>query len=177
MLKKTIEYEDWDGDVVSEDFYFHISKAELIELEMSHVGGLQESLRRLVNAKDGDAIIKEFKNIILTAYGKRSDDGRRFIKNDAVREEFLATPAYSALFMELVTNVDAMIEFIQAIIPSDLSKEAAKMAGIDPQKTPIIAVVTEEAEVVSKQQIAEMSPEDLENLGKRLASGEVKLGE
>ena len=73
---------------ISEDFFFHLSKAELVELELSHKGGLSESLKRIVEAEDGKAIIAEFKNIILTAYGKQSDDGKRFIKNQELREEF-----------------------------------------------------------------------------------------
>ena len=83
MLKKTITYEDFNGDKVSEDFFFHLSKAELVELELSHKGGLSEALKRIVESEDGKAIIAEFKNIILSSYGQRSDDGKRFVKNQA----------------------------------------------------------------------------------------------
>ena len=70
MLKKTITYEDFNGDTVSEDFFFHLSKAELVELELSHEGGLSEALKRIVEAEDGKGIIAEFKNIILSSYGQ-----------------------------------------------------------------------------------------------------------
>jgi hypothetical protein len=180
VLKKTITYEDFNGETVSEDFFFHLSKAELVELELSHKGGLSASLQRIVNAEDGKGIVAEFKNIILSAYGKRSDDGRRFVKNAALREEFESTEAYSALFMELVMDTDAAVEFINGIIPAGMSEEAAKLAGIDPKVTPIIAVTSEpekEPTLVNKADIAAMNPSELESLGTRLASGEAKLSE
>ena len=40
MIKKTIEYVDYNGENRKEDFYFNLSKAELMELEMSKNGGL-----------------------------------------------------------------------------------------------------------------------------------------
>ena len=106
MLKKTITYQDFNGDEVSEDFFFHLSKAELVEMELSHEDGLSEALQRIIAAQDGKGIITEFKNIILGAYGKRSSDGKRFVKNATIREEFESSEAYSTLFMELVTNTE-----------------------------------------------------------------------
>jgi len=127
VLKKTITYEDFDGNTVSEDFFFHLSQAELVELELSHKDGLSESLKRIIEAEDGRGIVAEFKNIILTAYGKKSDDGRQFIKNQQVREEFASTEAYSSLFMELVTDTDFAIEFINGIIPTKISKKLLRL--------------------------------------------------
>lgn len=129
MLKKTIKYKDFNDEEVSEDFYFHLSKAELVELEMSHEGGLSESLQKIIAAQDGKGIITEFRNIILSAYGKKSPDGKRFIKNQELRDEFQSSEAYSELFMELVTDTDAAVEFINGIIPRDMREEAAKLAA------------------------------------------------
>jgi hypothetical protein len=171
VLKKTITYEDFNGETVSEDFFFHLSKAELVELELSHEGGLSESLKRIVDAEDGKGIIQEFKNIILTAYGKRSDDGRRFIKNQAMREEFESTEAYSALFIELVTNTDAAIEFVNGVIPAGMAEEANKLATVTPI-TPSI-----EPRLVTKEEVAAMSQEDLIKLGASISSGEAKIAE
>jgi hypothetical protein len=94
MLKKTITYESFDGDEkYTEDFYFHLSKAELVEIEMSHKGGLSNSIQNIVDAEDGKTIMEEFKKIILMAYGKKSADGKRFIKNEVYREDFIASNA------------------------------------------------------------------------------------
>lgn len=128
MLKKSITYVDFNGDETTEEFYFHMSKAELVELELSYQGGLTEQLKRILDAEDSKAIISEFKNIILSSYGQRSSDGKRFVKTQALRDEFESTEAYSTLFMELVTDAEKAAEFVQGIIPSDLAEEAAKVA-------------------------------------------------
>jgi hypothetical protein len=170
VLKKTITYEDFDGNEVQEDFFFHLSKAELVEMEVSHEGGLAESLQRIIAAEDGKAIIAEFKNIILSAYGKRSEDGKRFVKNAAIREEFESSEAYSAFFMDLVTNADAAIEFVNGIIPQGLDVDAAKITGAD-----LSVVKQEKPRVISRTEILEMSTEDMQALGEKVAAGEVVI--
>ncbi len=177
MLKKTITYEDFNGETVSEDFFFHLSKAELVELELSHEGGLSASLQRIVAAEDGKGIIAEFKNIILGAYGKRSDDGRRFIKNQQLREEFESSEAYSTLFMELVTDTDVAVEFINGVIPAGMAEEAAKLAAVElkPVEESVVVLPKKDPIILTRKDVNEMSAEDLNKLGERLASGEVKL--
>jgi hypothetical protein len=173
VLKKTITYEDFNGEEISEDFFFHLSKAELVELELSHKGGLSDWLQSIVDAEDGKSIIAEFKKIILSAYGKRSDDGRRFIKNQDLRDEFESTEAYSVLFMELVTNTDAAVEFVNGVIPAGMAVEAAAIVKAD---TPPLAVVAEPT-VISRADLQTMSQEELRQLGARLTNGEAVLGE
>jgi hypothetical protein len=179
VLKKTITYEDFNGETVVEDHFFHLSKAELVELELSHEGGLSVSLQKIIDSEDGKAIIAEFKNIILTSYGKRSDDGRRFIKNQTFRDEFESSEAYSTLFMELVTDADAAVEFINGIIPAGMTEEAAKLAGINSKETPLIVVESEpiEPKTITRKEMLEMPQEELDKLGERIQSGEIKLGE
>jgi len=177
VLKKTITWEDFNGETVSEDFFFHLSKAELVEIEMSHKGGLSESLQKIIAAEDGKAIIVEFKNIILSAYGKRSDDGRRFIKNKELRDEFESTEAYSQLFMELVTNTDAAIEFVNGVIPKGLAEEVSQLSTVRREPKTMLVVPEPEPELITKKDIVEMPPEELAKLGERIASGEAKLSE
>jgi hypothetical protein len=175
VLKKTITYEDFNGETISEDFFFHLSKAELVELEMSHKGGLSESMKRIIAAEDNASLIKEFKNLILSAYGKRSDDGRQFIKNQELRDEFVSTEAYSALFMELVTDTNAAIEFVQGVIPKGLADEAAEVVNIggDQPVTPI----PRSPEVITRSDLARMSAADVATLGERIQKGEVVIQE
>jgi hypothetical protein len=169
VLKKTITYEDFNGDTVTEDHFFHLSKAELVELEMSHKGGLSESLGRIIEAEDNAALIKEFKNLILTSYGKRSDDGKRFIKTQELRDEFISTEAYSTLFMELVTDTDSAIGFVNGVIPQDLSEEAAKVTNLE-------AVPAPEVRIITPEEIDKMSAEEVQEMGPKLQSGEWRLG-
>ena len=124
MLKKTINYTDYNGNERTEDFYFNLTEAEILEMEMSKTGGLAESIQRIVQAQDIPAIIKVFKDLVLRAYGVKSPDGKRFIKNDSLREEFEQTEAYSKLFMELATDSDKAAEFINKIVPAHMADKA-----------------------------------------------------
>lgn len=127
MLKKTITYEDYNGNERTEDFYFNLSKAEVMEMEMSTSGGLTEMIHRIVAEQDAPAIIKIFKDLVLKAYGQKSLDGKRFIKNDELREEFSQTEAYSQLFMELATDAKAAAEFVNGIIPTVKDQKIAAL--------------------------------------------------
>lgn len=122
MLKKTITYTDYNGSERTEDFYFNLTKAEVMEMEMSTTGGLAEMIKRIVNAQDQPAIIKVFKDLVLRAYGEKSPDGKRFIKSDEIAAAFAQTEAYSILFMELATDADAAAKFVNGIVPSDMGK-------------------------------------------------------
>lgn len=123
MLKKTITYTDYNGVERTEDFYFYLSKADLMEMEMGTTGGFAEMIQKVVNAQDAPAIIKIFKDLILKAYGEKSADGKRFIKNDELRDAFSQTEAYSQLFMELAMDSDAAAKFVNGIMPADVSEK------------------------------------------------------
>lgn len=121
MLKETITYIDYNGNERTEDFYFNLTKAEIMEMEMSTTGGLAEMIKRIVAAQDAPAIINVFKDLILKAYGEKSADGKRFIKNKEITESFAQTEAYSQLFMKLATDADAASNFVNGIVPSNIS--------------------------------------------------------
>lgn len=125
MLKETMTYTDYNGVERTEDFYFNLTKAEIMEMEMGTTGGMAEMIQRIVAAQDGPAIIKIFKDLVLKAYGQKSPDGKRFIKNDALREEFEQTEAYSQLFMKLATDADAAAKFVNGIMPADLVQQSS----------------------------------------------------
>ena len=124
MIKKTVTYDDYNGFSRTEDFYFNLTKAEVMEMQLSTVGGLDTMLKKLVASNDMPSIIKVFKELVLKAYGEKSPDGRRFIKNDELRAEFEQTEAYSIIFMELATDDKAASEFINGIVPKDLADQA-----------------------------------------------------
>lgn len=117
MLKKTITYEDYDGNKRTEDFYFNLSKAEILEMEMGVSGGMTQMLDRIIAEQDSEKIIKTFKEIILKAYGEKSPDGKRFIKSEELSTAFSQTEAFSQLFMELATDADAAAKFVNGIVP------------------------------------------------------------
>ena len=131
MLKKTITFTDYNGTERTEDFYFNLSKAEIMEMEMSTAGGLSEMLQNIVKTQDAPSIIKIFKDLVLKAYGQKSPDGKRFIKSEELSTEFSQTEAYSQLFMELATDADAAAKFVNGIIPGDIDR-----SKIDPSLLP-----------------------------------------
>lgn len=122
MLTKKITYTDYNGVERTETFYFNLSKAELMEMEMGTAGGFAEMLTRIVDAQDATSIIKTFKELVLKAYGEKSPDGKRFIKSPELAEAFSQTEAYSSLFMELATDADAAAKFVNGIMPDGVSK-------------------------------------------------------
>lgn len=129
MLKETITYIDYNGVERTEDFYFNLNKAEIMELEMSTAGGLAEMINKIVATKDAPAIIEIFKKIVLKSYGEKSPDGRSFLKKDKdgrpLYMNFEQTEAYSQLFMKLATDADAAAKFINGIVPAE-AKQASK---------------------------------------------------
>ena len=130
MLKKTVTYTDYNGSERTEDFYFNLTKAEIMEMELTTVGGLSAMIEKIVAAKDGPTIIKTFKDLVLKAYGEKSADGRRFIKSPEIAEAFSQTEAYSQIFMELATDDEAAAKFVNGIIPqSDRTANAVAPAA------------------------------------------------
>lgn len=124
MLKETITYIDYNGVERTEDFYFNLTKAEALEMELSASGGMSEMINRIIAAKDTPTIIKIFKDLVLKCYGQKSLDGKRFIKTKELSDEFSQTEAYSQLFMKLATDAEAASRFVNGIIPSDMEKPA-----------------------------------------------------
>lgn len=175
MLKKTITYTDFNGDEVSEDFFFHLSKAELITLELSHKGGLSEALKRIIEAEDGKTLIAEFRNILLSSYGVRSEDGKRFIKNQELRDNFESTEAYSTIFMELLLNTDFAIEFVNGVIPQNMEEELAKVIPADLKVVKDEEEAKPEPEIITRAELVAMDSTQLEALAPRLNSGEVRI--
>ena len=126
MFKKTVTYEDYKGNTRTEDFYFNLNKAELVELELSTKGGLTVMMDRIIAAQDNATLFKIFKDLVSKSYGVLSDDGRKFVKNQEVLDDFMQTEAYSIIFSELATNEEAAAEFFNNVIPQNLAKELAE---------------------------------------------------
>lgn len=122
MIKKTITYTDYNGIERTENFYFNLSKAEVMEMELSADGGMTAAIQKIIDAKDVPAIIRVFKDLVLKSYGVKSDDGRRFMKTKPdgshYADDFKETEAYSQIFMELATDAETASAFINGIIPN-----------------------------------------------------------
>lgn len=122
MHKRTMTYKDYNGTEVTEDFYFNLSKADLIKMQLSEKVGLHEHMSQVVRSQDGPRIVELFEKIVLLAYGDRTEDGR-FIQTQEVRDRFASTAAYSDLFVLLATDAAAAAEFINATMPNKVEME------------------------------------------------------
>lgn len=123
MYTKKMTYTDYDGVERTEEFYFNLSKAELIEMQLTTEGGLAAMAKQIVDSKNSVEIYKLFKTIIRKAVGQKSPDGRKLMKGAQIADDFESTPAYSDLVEELFTNADFAAEFIKLIVPSDLAMQ------------------------------------------------------
>lgn len=135
MLKKTITYTDYDGNERKEDFYFNLSKAELIMMESSVAGGMKQRLEKIVQSRDEVSIMDTFKDLIHRSYGVKSSDGKRFIKSEELSIEFEQTEAYTELVTEILSGAEAASAFVNAILPKDLIKDA-KAFAVDVKELP-----------------------------------------
>lgn len=191
MVKKTVTYMNpFTEEMVTEDHYFHISKADLVEMEVEEhnatyvkdgesLTGMRAHLQRIVDSEDGKAVLKEFKAILRRAYGKKVGD--RFIKNPEIWAEFEGSEAYSELVFSLLTDGDELSTFINNIVPGNLEEIAKEVAAradaetaepptAEPDPTGLTNGVT--PQVLTAQQVSEMDPIDLKS---GLAEGRYKL--
>lgn len=123
MLARKIKYTNLNGEERERTFYFHFSKSEVMEMELSKEGGFEVFIQRIIDTRDQKELVKMFRDLIQESYGIKSDDGEQFIKNEKVLNEFVQSEAYSELYMELATNTDAAIEFINGIFPQQIMAE------------------------------------------------------
>ena len=138
MLKKEITYTDFNGDERTETFYFNLTKTELTELDIESGGTLVESLRRMIRTQDSAGLALFFKNMIIRAYGEKSDDGRYFDKGDnyELGRRFTRSNAFDKMFTDMLsdTSGDSIQAFIYGVVPNDIAAQAKA------QTTPVISV-------------------------------------
>lgn len=133
MLKKTITYVDYNDQKRTEDYWFHLTKSELIELDASNEGGLETTIRKIIKETDTKRIVELVKDLVLKSYGEKSADGKRFVKSKEAAEAFMQTEAYSQLFVDLISDPDQMTAFFKGAIPQDVREQADKMQKENPE--------------------------------------------
>lgn len=132
MLKQTVTYEDFNGHKITEDLYFNLSKSEMIDLETAEEGSLSDRFKAAQRTNDARAVYRQFKDIILLAYGQKSDDGRKFLKSEQIRHDFEQSAAYDEFIWGLFQDVDRLNAFIAGVIPKKALEDA--LAAHDARK-------------------------------------------
>ena len=151
MFSRTFEYTGYDGKPHKDTWWFNLSEAELYKMELGSVGGMNGVMNKLLRQSEPGKIVDMFENLILSAVGERSVDGRKFIKNEEIRQDFYQSKAYSQLFVELVKDSDKLVEFLRGAIPEEVSEamlkaEAESAAQQSGAETPVLNLVTGDAE-------------------------------
>ena len=120
MIERTFTYEGFDGKTYQDTWGFYLSKADLMEIQYGTFVGLDALIKRLIDTRNGKEIMEIIKSIILKSVGRPSMDGRRFIRNDEIREDFLNSDAFSQLFEELITDSQKALEFMEGAVPREI---------------------------------------------------------
>lgn len=131
MIKQDITYTNFEGEQETETLYFHLNKVELMEMQVSEKRGLAQYITDIQKAENNKEIFRLFKEIVLRAYGERSGDGKKFIKNERLREEFEGSLAYEELMVKLVTEADFAAKFVNGIMPAGMADQIAARMGQD----------------------------------------------
>lgn len=131
MLAKTLTYKDFNGQEVTDSFYFNLTEAELLELN------IRDDLEAVGKSGNANKIMDTFKRILKASYGVRTPGGAKFIKTDQDWHEFVSSTAYSDIFIQLVTDADYAAAFIRELVPADLAARVeakAEQAGMTPSE-------------------------------------------
>lgn len=138
MIKQTVTYEDFEGNETTETMYFHLSKAELLDMEINSDDSMSARLQRIQDTPDGDArpVLNVLKDFVSKAYGIRSDDGKKFRKSDAIREEFVSSEAYSELLFDLLQDSDKLVKFLTGLMPEKIMAQVRAEQEKHPDEEP-----------------------------------------
>lgn len=123
MFKKQITYTDYNDVERTETFLFNISRAELLEMASGKLRDVGKLLSDIANQRDTTVLVTMFEELIRVSYGKKSEDGKRFIKSQEIYEAFLQSEAYSELLVDLTLDADEAIAFVNGIIPTKFLAE------------------------------------------------------
>lgn len=130
MQKLTVQYQNFDGDLETEDLYFNLNIRELQEMEEWEIP-LTERIAKLTKTKNGTDAFNLMRDIIETAYGERSADGKRFVKNPEIRKNFTEGLAYDEVIMMFLEGSLDLGKFIEGLLPKKVFEMAKKNTKSD----------------------------------------------
>ena len=162
MIKKILTFQNHDNETVTYEYHFHLSKAELAEMQLSETDGLGDHLRKILATGDGGLIMSTFKGLMLQTVGKRSEDGKLFRKTQDIVDEFQFSGAYGAMLLELLEDPNAGINFIKGILPADIV-EKADLSDIEKKAGDLVkqAVTPDEVQNAELKRLVSLLPEKL----------------
>lgn len=154
MLKKDIQYTDPNGVQQTKTCWFHLTKAQILKLELLTPGGdFAKHIQALAEnvANEPKPLIDLFEKLIHMAYGERV--GVEFMKSDQLSDHFLSTEAYSELFFELCTSPNAASNFVNGIMPGDIENAFKPSRPVPQDRKPKQLRVVENVELPTEDDV------------------------
>lgn len=136
MFKREIKYKNFDDEEVTDILWFHLTKTELITMQVDVEGGLGKFLQKIIDETNEKEVFKMIKDILLLSYGEKSPDGKRFIKSDELRQAFSQSLPYEILMTEFMVDSEAAAKFIEGVLPEDIDEFVKKLKDQDKPATP-----------------------------------------
>lgn len=141
MVIKTITYKDLDDNEITEDFYFRLSKSEVAEwLTSKGELTLDNVLHHLQHTHNMTEAMEIYKDIIRRSYGIRGANGKSFEKNDAIWMDFYQSDAYSELFMEFIQDVNKFVDFLNNVVPAEMTEAIEQIQAGNPSPAEVIPI-------------------------------------
>lgn len=137
MITREITYTDYNGDEQTEKYYFDLTVPEMLELSFSSAGDIQSTLERLSNSRKVGEIFNIIQTLIFKSVGVKSDDGKRFVKNEEVLNDFRQSRGYESFLMKMMQDTDYASKFIEQLIPQDRIQQIAGVEKVDGGKHPL----------------------------------------
>lgn len=132
MFKKTITFTDFNGHTQTKDFYFHLSKPQLLRMAAEEgENSATARFQRIIESKDRRQILQIMEEFVSMACGMRSEDGSQFLQTEEAKNNLLQSPAYEEFLVELCTSATAAVEFFQELMPNKLLEELQKRVEIE----------------------------------------------
>lgn len=133
MITKSVKYEDLEGNPVVKDFDFHLNKSEIAELQFREDGSTFDDVIIKISQDETNVrtVLNIIKEIVTVSVGRRSEDGKRFIKDDIALNDLVQTDAYSELLFDLISSPDSVAKFVKGLLPRELARDYDKTLNTD----------------------------------------------
>ena len=126
MIKQHVSYEDYDGNKVEKDLWFHLNKSDLAKISLGFDNGLIDGLTELQQKGDKKAVAEFIDNLLVNAYGVRKPGSDVFLKTPEIKEDFQYSLAHDEILMMLLGGEDdEIIDFIVGIMPGMSAEDRA----------------------------------------------------
>ena len=128
MIKQHVSYEDYDGNKVEKDLWFHLNKSDLAKMSLGFDNGLIDGLTELQQKGDKKAVAEFIDNLLVNAYGVRKPGSDVFLKTPEIKEDFQYSLAHDEILMMLLGGEDdEIINFIVGIMPGMSAEDRANV--------------------------------------------------